>query len=168
MGDGMRYVGEVSDELRDTLDRYLALRESIDVVRLVGRLAPDGAALTGWAAALLHGVRDAGPTMLHAAGTPVQICLARDDNRSPNGFATLRVALDDGDVEVIDGLPVTSLARTAYDLARFARTPAMSVAMIDACRCELNPAQVDLDEIERRISRRPRGRGHRPVAPRKP
>lgn len=136
------------------------LRTPLDVVRLVGSLAPEGAVLTGWPAALLYGVRDAGPTMIRSAGTPIQICLARDDNRTPNGFSTLRVALDADDVEIIDGLPVTCLARTAYDMVRFSSSVPQAVGVLDAFRCELNPELLDMNELEIRIARRIRGRGH--------
>lgn len=137
-----------------------AVSDPLQMVRLVGGLAPEGTVVTGWAAALLHGVRDANPTMLHKAGTPIQICLAREDNRSPNGFATLRVALDPDDVVVIDGLPVTTPARTAYDMARFSRSVPAAVGVLDAFRYDLNPVPIDMDQLALRIGRRPRGRGH--------
>lgn len=136
------------------------LKTPLDIVRLVGTLAPEGAVLTGWAAALLHGVRDAGPTMIRQTGTPIQICLARDDNRTPNGFATLRVALDADDVDIIDGLAVTCLARTAYDMTRFSNSVPQAVGVLDAFRCDLNPEVLGVDELAVRIERRPRGRGH--------
>ncbi|WP_134322670.1 hypothetical protein [Cumulibacter soli] len=131
-----------------------------ELVHLVGALAPAGAVLTGWAAALLHGVRDAGPKMLRASGTPVQFCLERHDHRSAHGLATLRVVLDADDVDVIDGLPVTSLERTAYDMTRFSRSLLDAVGVMDAFRFELNPRPFDLDLLGRCIERRPRVRGH--------
>lgn len=130
------------------------------VATLIGGLAPPGATVTGWAAAVLHGVRDAGPAMVRAGGTPIQLCLARDDHRRPEGFDTLRVDLDGDDVEIVAGVRVTTLARTAYDVVRFCRNLPTAVALLDAFRCELNPAPLDLVLLDLLRERRPRGRGH--------
>ena len=130
------------------------------IARLVGALAPEGSVVTGWAAALLHGVRDAGPTMLRSAGSPVQVCLDRHDHRVPPGFSTLRVTLDADDIETVDGLSVTTPARTAYDMARFSGSLAFAVSLLDAFRCELNPHPIQLGDLAGLRTRRPRGKGH--------
>lgn len=136
------------------------LTSQMDVARLVGALAPAGAVVTGWAAALLHGVRDAGPTMQKTAGSPIQLCLDRQDNRAPRGFDVLRVTLDAGDVEVVDGVQVTTVARTAYDMVRFSHSLPTAVAALDAFRSQLSSTPVDLDELVLLQEPRPRGRGH--------
>lgn len=137
-----------------------ALESPTAIARLVGTMAPEGAVVTGWAAALLHGVRDAGPTMIRKAGSPIQLCLARGDHRVPPGFTTLRVNLDEDDVQNLDGVRVTTMARTAYDLARFSPALPVAVGRLDAFCCVLNPDPLDIGELERLRHRRPRGRGH--------
>lgn len=146
-GDGMFALPEV-------------LTSPVEVARLVGGLAPVGTVVTGWAAALLHGVRDAGPTMVKRAGAPIQLCLDRQDNRAPRGFETLRVTLDESDVDVVDGVLVTTLARTAYDMVRFSVSLPAAVAVLDAFRSELSRSSADLDELTRLQEPRRRGRGH--------
>ena len=137
-----------------------ALNSSVEIARLVGAVAPAEAVVTGWAAALLHGVRDAGPSMQRRGGAPIQLCLARGDHRAPPGFDTLRVQLGPDDVEVVDGVRVTTPARTAYDMARFSSSLPNAVGVIDAFRSELSRTQLDLAELSALQEPRPRGKGH--------
>lgn len=164
-----RTAGATKDMFRDGRllpagDGLFALPEvlesPVDVARLVGALAPVGTVVTGWAAALLHGVRDAGPTMQRPAGAPIQLCLDRQDNRRPRGFETLRVTLDATDVQVVDGVLVTTPARTAYDMVRFSLSLPAAVAVLDAFRSELSRVPVELDALTGLEEPRPRGRGH--------
>lgn len=136
------------------------LTSPIEVARLVGAVAPAEAVVAGWAAALLHGVRDAGPTMQRRVGAPIQLCLARGDHRVPPGFETLRVELSPDDVQVVDGVRVTTLARTAYDMVRFNSSLPNAVAILDAFRSELNRTQLDPVELASLQAPRPRGKGH--------
>lgn len=130
------------------------------LVRLVGALAPAGTVVSGWAAGLLHGVRDAGPTMLRTNGAPIQLSLARGDHRCPPAFTTLRVALAETDVQQIDGLAITTPARTAYDMARFSGYLPTAVAVLDAFRYALNPTPIQNADLLPFFDRSPRGRGH--------
>lgn len=136
------------------------LDSPLDVARLVGAMAPQGAVVAGWAAALLHGVRDAGPTMVKRLGSPILLCLGRQDHRAPVGFEILRVSLADDDIEVVDGIHVTTLARTAYDMTRFSTSLTAAVGTLDAFRCELNPSPLDVVGLGPLLERSPRGRGH--------
>jgi hypothetical protein len=66
--------------------------------------------ITGWAASALHGARWFDPA------APIEVNL--DHNKSPAGVITRRDTLLDGEVMRIRGIPVTSVERTAFDLAR--------------------------------------------------
>lgn len=89
-----------------------------ELVELYRPHIPTCAALTRWAAALVLLVRDASPTMCSVQPEPVQLALPRHEHRVPSGCTTFRVDLAPDDVVTIDGLAITSLARTAYDMVR--------------------------------------------------
>jgi hypothetical protein len=91
----------------------------LDRIRQVLPLLPDGAAVGGWAAAVLHGVTT--PDGESAAGEPlpVQLALSRQQTcRRTTGVRTFRSDLADDDVVMVGDVPVTSLVRTGFDLAR--------------------------------------------------
>jgi hypothetical protein len=87
----------------------------------VGELMPNGAAIGGWAALHLHGVTDldgrAGPG--GAALHPVLVCTgpAGGMRRRP-GIEIDRSVLLAEDVTEVDGIPVTTAARSCVDIMR--------------------------------------------------
>jgi hypothetical protein len=92
----------------------------------VAPLLPPGAALTGWAAAWLHGVRE-----LDGHGQPVHVALPEDRRVRRPGVATIRSALATSEVVIRDGVPVTGPLRCAFDLARLG-TRTEGVVGVDA------------------------------------
>jgi hypothetical protein len=97
-------------------------------------LLPDGAAVGTWGAAFAHGAYDFdGLDPRTLAQLPVVACLGRSQRiRHRPGIVLLRSTNSEGDVVTRDGVPVTSAARTAFDLARTATSLADAVAGIDA------------------------------------
>lgn len=82
--------------------------------------------LSHWSAAAVHGLPIVGdwPVLVHIAVGPTT------GGRSRNGVVKHSVRLRDGDVEEIDGLLTTSLARTVVDLAA-SSSPLSAVAVVD-------------------------------------
>ncbi|WP_432538062.1 endonuclease domain-containing protein [Kineococcus arenarius] len=104
------------------VDERLRLRAAASVL-------PPGAAIARRSAAAVHGFRSAMPHEA-AHGGDVEVVL-------PVGSSTMRrpgirsySAVTDGDVVVLDGLPLTSALRTALDAARF-EAPPVALAMLD-------------------------------------
>lgn len=109
-------------------------------IAVVARMLPDGYVIGGWAAARLH-ERSAAPEgelvvfdgwlpemePPARARLPVLVCASRPRRiRGAAGVRLFRSDLDPADVTVVDGVPVTSPVRTAFDLARlWRRTPAV-------------------------------------------
>lgn len=69
------------------------------------------AVVTGVAASALHGAK-----WVDARKTPIE--LNHPNNKSPHGIVTRDETLLDDEVQTLHGLPVTTLPRTAFDLAR--------------------------------------------------
>lgn len=94
---------------------------------------PAGAALGGWAAAYLLGASELDG--YGASGVdlePVLVCLSRPDQlRRRDDLEPFRSDLAEGDVCEVDGIPVTTPVRTAFDLARRS-TLTEGVASVDA------------------------------------
>lgn len=107
-----------------------------------------GAALGFGSAARLWGLWERAPI------EPVEV-IAPGSNRPQPGIRRHRIHLADDERTVREGLPVTTLARTVYDLASGLRAPELLAVMRDAqFRHRLDPAAVG------RISaRRPGHRG---------
>ncbi len=81
------------------------------------------ATVVGAAAAALHGAR------WIPDDVPVELLYA--NNRPPQGIVTRRYALADGETQTIDGLPVTTPERTAFDIGRRGAVRS-AVARLDA------------------------------------
>ena len=102
-------------------------------VLAAAELLPAGCAIGGWAAALVHGCADLDGR--GASGTetePVDLVVPppRQIRRRP-GIRLRRTGLPAQDVAVVAGLAVTTVRRTAFDLARWGELPE-SVAALDA------------------------------------
>lgn len=87
----------------------------LPVAQAAIELSSRGAALSHVSAAVLHGLPVHQSLVNHAWVThPVR----RGGGHRRPWLHTVGARLDDGDVVMLNGLPVTSLERTAYDLAR--------------------------------------------------
>ncbi|WP_163750227.1 hypothetical protein [Mycolicibacterium helvum] len=82
------------------------------------------ATVTGRAAAALHGARWVDPDI------PIELNFA--NNRSPRGVVTRRETLLAEELTCRGGLPVTTVARTAFDLARRGPSIRRGIADLDA------------------------------------
>jgi hypothetical protein len=119
----------------------------------MARLPDTDAVLAGPSAAYLHGVR-------HAAGVDDEVhVIVPIDQRasSQRGMRLHRVLLDLADTQVIDGMPVTTPPRTAWDVAVW-RPLTESVPVIDSMLRlgRVTPAQ--LSQAANHLSQRPGGR----------
>lgn len=121
---------------------------------------PPVGAVGGWAAAHLHGAieldgADAGGHSIN----PVLVCLTPAHHLvTGSGLVISRSRLDPGDVVVIDGVRCTSLARTAFDLARF--TPDLREAVV-ALDVMLRRTDLEVGEVHEYSLQRPRWSGRR-------
>ncbi|TRW44287.1 type IV toxin-antitoxin system AbiEi family antitoxin [Georgenia yuyongxinii] len=123
--------------------------------RAIGMLLPDGATLGRETAAWLHGVDVRPPDRFR--DPPLLECLSdREIFLNPLRRPEVRGYLTDlnpGDIVEVDGVPVTSPARTALDLARYSERY-MGLAALDMFS---HAGLITLDEIAERI-RELRGR----------
>ena len=105
--------------------------------------------VAGLSASALHGARwiepNTPPELVHTNRRPPWLIVVRSDR------------LLDGETQFIGDLPVTTPARTAFDLGRRLR-PGSSVPRIDAL---MNATDVKAEEIDAVIARHPRVRGLR-------
>jgi hypothetical protein len=129
-----------------------------DVLRRIEEAAsvlPEDGALGGWAAAARLGADLDGRTGGgHAKPVPFALQPHTQVRRGPQ-FRSRRSELAPGDVEVVDGIRVTSPLRTAFDLARFGE-PEEGLVGVDAM---LRAGLVDLAALTRYVARHPRWKG---------
>ncbi|HEX5510151.1 MAG TPA: hypothetical protein VFX41_00420, partial [Actinomycetales bacterium] len=98
-----------------------------------------GAPLGMWAAAFLHGARDLDGGRFPGKLEPVVFCLDRPGSKRPReGLVPLRSPLVAEDITTVGGIAVTSPVRTAFDLARTARSLHQAVAAVD-CLLRVQP-----------------------------
>jgi hypothetical protein len=109
---------------------------------------PDEGAVTGWAAAFLHGatrldgVRPDGTTPML-----VPVCLTPDHQLRHAARAGLRVSrsrLAEDEIVMVDGVACASLVRSAFDAARFSEGLTEAVVALDAL---LNSTAVRLHDV---------------------
>ena len=112
------------------------------------------AVVAGRSAAALHGSRWVN------ADVPIELNFA--NNRSPRGIITRRELLLPDEVARRNGLPVTTLTRTAFDLARHGPRR-RAIANVDALA---NATRLSTDEVLAIAECHPHLRGVRLVAPR--
>lgn len=118
-------------------------------------LLVDGAVIGGYAAAALHGADCA------ARGAAVEMVVGARRLRSRAGLAVRQDVLRADEIDVVDGVPVTTPIRTAYDLVR-ASGFVEGVVALDALAAagEFAPAA-----ILEHVGGRSRPRGYRRLAP---
>lgn len=121
---------------------------------------PTGGAIGGWAAAYLHGAHALDGIDRDGSLLDVMICVAREQQVRRAGIDDFRSALHLGDVTTIGGLPVTSLCRTAFDLARRAEDRAAAVCALDAIG---HATDLDFADVAQYAQDRPRWLGSRQV-----
>lgn len=112
----------------------------IDLARCV--MPPDGA-LTGWAAAYLHGAKEFDGRRWNGHPEPVVVALPRNRRIKRAGIATIRAPLPQKDITTIGGIKVTTTPRTCFELMRRGSLEDAVVAT-DAM---LRAGAVDLDEL---------------------
>jgi hypothetical protein len=85
-----------------------------------------------WAAAYVHGARELDGGYGRNQLEPITFCLGESGTKRPRGgLVPIRTRLDEGDVVTVGDLKVTSPARTAFDLARTAKSLQWAVADVD-------------------------------------
>jgi hypothetical protein len=142
-------AGEVVRPFRGV---YIPAAQAQDVAVRAAALAPllpKGAAVARSAAAWLHGF-DVRVPGTHTAPPPLEVVV-------PTGFVPPRRAglrayaalLPDGDVVDLDGVLVTSLPRTAVDIARYI-PPFMALAGLDAMA---RAGRIDTAELTKHLER---------------
>jgi very-short-patch-repair endonuclease len=134
---------------------YLAA-DLVDTIELlataVGQVLPAGAVVSGTTAALLHGA-----DVRRLDDVTVTVTMLRDSRIRRSGIRATAAYLERGDVCEIQGVPVTSPVRTAFDLAR-QRDLVDRVVGLDAM---LNRGGCRLDELVAYVDDRPCWRGIR-------
>lgn len=118
---------------------------------------PPGALLGGWAAAYIHGVDDLdGRDHLTLAPLPVTILLPPGSRRRSTPALSYRQSARPPRGETLHEIPVTTLWRTLFDLARWAPDVTEAVVAVDAF---LAARLVTQEALERTISSAPSRRG---------
>ncbi len=118
---------------------------------------PPGALLGGWAAAYVHGVDDLdGRDHLTLAPLPVPILLPPGLRRRSTPALSYRQSARPPRSETVHELPVTTLWRTVFDLARWAPDVTEAVVAVDAV---LAARLLTRGTLERHISSAPSRRG---------
>lgn len=142
-------------------DRWVdAETEDAEATRLLCSLLPEDGVLGGWAAAVLHGVRGAGPDMPGASAPAALAYRTRHDNKKVPGFDILRCDLLPGEATVLDGITVTTLVRTAYDMARFSRGLPDAVATLDQFAFAHNASPLASAPLREITGAHPKSRGN--------
>ncbi|GII26386.1 hypothetical protein Pme01_59830 [Planosporangium mesophilum] len=114
--------------------------------RAAALLLPAGGAIAGRSAAYLYFA-----DVLPRGEVPVEVAVPRSATLRPRpGLRVRRTVLPPGDVERVSGLPVTTLTRTAFDLAR---EPDLTGAVIGADAL-LNTGYLSLPALIRYVEQR--------------
>jgi len=88
-----------------------------------------------WAASALHGAEWVDDS------EPIEILV--DERRKQSGLVVRMDRVADDEITAVNGLPVTTLARTAFDLGRYQKRPA-AIARLDAL---MRGAPFSADEV---------------------
>ncbi|GAB2592445.1 hypothetical protein [Microlunatus antarcticus] len=117
-------------------------------------LVPSRGAIGGWAAAHVHGADHLDGLDPTGAELDVDVLLPPGLHRlDVPGIAYGRASFGPGEVRVVHDLPVTSLLRTAVDLACWAGSVTEATVALDLCF----QAGLTLSELQRAVPRRRRG-----------
>ncbi len=131
--------------------------------RAAALVLPRGGALGGWAAAYLLGAGDL-DGRVGTEGDPVLFCLPRRTRTTRAEVRVLRSELGADDIRVVDGVPVTSPVRTAFDLARTGPLESAVVALDALARAKVVRLDDVADYVERHRGWRGAARARRAVA----
>lgn len=110
----------------DAVYRDVYLARGVEMTALLRARAAwlaTGAPLVGLSAAALHGTKWLDPA------APAEV--VRSDRHAVTGIVAHTWALDAGELGVVGGIPVTTPARTAFDVGR-TRTAARAIPLLDA------------------------------------
>ena len=125
---------------------------------------PPGLGLRSYAAHLYSGRRgilagysaaDRLGAPCHQKGASAELTVGRVDLRSRDGLIVRRNRLRDDEYQVVEGVPVTTALRTAYDLARWADGLVEAVVAVDAMANQGGFDAADVLEFSRPVSRGP-------------
>ena len=134
------------------ISRELLEADECQRIYAVARALPADAAISGWAAAYVMGVR------WYDSARRILVIRALDMARVRRpGVTTRRSNLDEGDAVILDGIRMTSPLRTAFELLRTPPLPD-AVTAVDAM---LHHRLVSLEDLVSYVERRPRWRGVR-------
>ncbi|HET8617210.1 MAG TPA: DUF559 domain-containing protein [Actinomycetales bacterium] len=121
---------------------------------------PSSGAVTGWAAAWVHGAaRLDGLRGDATTPLPVPVCLTPDHqlrNAARAGLKVSRSRLEPGERVSVRDVPCTHLVRTAFDAARFAENVMEAVVALDAL---LHSTALRVEEVVAYAHERPRWHG---------
>ena len=113
---------------------------------------PSGCAITGWAAAWLLGARDLdGLGRDGSTPQPVPLVVLPGARARRAGLTTIRSALADEEVQLVEGVPVTRPARTCFELMRSRAGLEDAVVGVDAM---LRHDLLSEDLLHREVRRR--------------
>ncbi|BAK36239.1 hypothetical protein MLP_32250 [Microlunatus phosphovorus NM-1] len=128
-----------------------AVVNSAQRIRDAQSVMPSGALIAGWAAAYAHGI-DAldGLDHLTMKPLPVPVLLPPGSRRRSTPEIRYRQSIRQIRGDVIEGIPVTMLLRTAYDLAREAPDLTEAVAALDAI---LRTRRLKPEHLQRNLGR---------------
>ncbi len=99
-------------------------------------VAPPGAILSGWAAAVVHGVPESHLSGRTGTGEPLPVPFSVARGRgleSKAGCQLRQTAVCERHTTEIDGIQLTSAHRTALDLTRWCKRDGRRLAMLDTC-----------------------------------
>lgn len=150
---------------RTTRDHYVRRAETETLTptqRILDNvpLIPPGGAMTGWAAAFVHGVGQLdGLDMWTMRELPVTICCGADlGRRSTPQVTYTRDRLAGDDVCLVEGIRVVRPLRAGFDGARLAETLEDAVGFVDACA---QARAVNRGELSRYLAEHPGWKGVR-------
>ncbi|GAB3312638.1 hypothetical protein GCM10027298_37980 [Epidermidibacterium keratini] len=131
-----------------------------DPLALLRQVLPPEAILSGWACAMVCGVRDAGPSMAPGLARGIPIYLPRHINKGPAAFQVLRCDLGEDEWQAAQGTRLATPARAAYDMIRFCRPLSSGVSVGDCFAWQHNPSPVTGAELLQLVDTHPRARGN--------
>lgn len=120
-----------------------------------------GAVLTGWASAHRQGVRMLDGIDRAGRIQPIVIaCPEQGQLRRRPGIAPTRRRIHRNEVAVVDGVPMTTLARAAYDMALDAPNVCEAMVALDMCTTTvIRQSRTTLSNIEDLLARHKKTRG---------
>lgn len=114
-------------------------------------LVPASGALGGWAAAYVHGVDWLDGQHHRASGEAVSVVLGSEQHHLSAASRIYRGFIEPWERILVHGIAVTTVARTAFDCARWAPNLAEAVVVVDSFRRFTALTQTELTEWLRHV-----------------